>query len=58
MMSENNLTVVLDVFADKIRSLKTEVMVKDMEICKLREENMHLRPKAYGAKEGAADGTN
>ena len=51
-MSENNLTVILDVLADKIRSLKADVMVKDMEICKLREENMHLRARVYGAKEG------
>lgn len=58
MMSENNLTVILDVLADKIRSLKTDVMLKDMEINRLREENMHLRAKAYGAKEGEADGTH
>ena len=57
-MSENNLTVILDALADKIRSLKTDLMVKDMEICKLREENMHLRARVYGTKEGEANGSN
>ncbi len=51
-MEDRTLEIVLDALAKEIRSLKTDLMLKDMEMCKLREENMHLKANVYGEKEG------
>jgi hypothetical protein len=51
-MEDRTLEIVLDALAKEIRSLKTDLMLKDMEMCKLREENMHLRANVYGVEEG------
>lgn len=51
-MEDRTLEIVLDALAKEIRSLKTDIMLKDMEMCKLREENMHLRANVYRVKEG------
>ena len=51
-MEGRTLEIVLEALAKEIRSLKTEILVRDMEMSKLREENMHLRAKVYGTKEG------
>ena len=55
-MEDRTLEIVLDALAKEIRSLKTDLMLKDMEMCKLREENMHLRASVYGEKEGEENG--
>ena len=55
-MEDRTLEIVLEALAKEIRSLKTDIMLKDMEICRLREENMHLRAKVYGTKEGEDNG--
>lgn len=57
-MEDRTLEIVLDALAKEIRSLKTDLMLKDMDISKLREENMHLRARVYGVKEGEASGSN
>lgn len=46
-MEYGTLEIVLEAMAKQIRSLKTDLMLKDMEISKLREENMHLNAKVY-----------
>lgn len=48
-MEDRTLEIVLDTL---IRSLKADLMLKDMKLCKLREENMHLRASVYGENEG------
>lgn len=42
MMDERNLEIILDAVAEKIRDLKTSVMLKDMEIDRLKAENKRL----------------
>lgn len=42
-MEERNLEAVLDALGEKIRSLKVDLMVKDMDISKLREANEKLK---------------
>ena len=46
-MEHGTLEIVLDAVAKEIRSLKTDLMIKDMEISRLREENMHLNARLY-----------
>lgn len=55
-MEDRTLEIVLEALAKEISSLKTDLMLKDMEMCKLREENMHLRANVYGVKEGEKNG--
>ena len=42
MMDERNLEIILDAVAEKIRDLKASVMLKDMEIDRLKAENKRL----------------
>lgn len=46
-MEYGTLEIVLEAMAKQIRSLKTDLVLKDMEISRLREENMHLNAKVY-----------
>ena len=56
-MEDRTLEIVLDAVAKEIRSLKTDLMLKDMEISRLREENMHLNARLYKPTErGEASG--
>ena len=56
-MEYGTLEIVLEALAKQIRSLKTDLMLKDMDINRLREENMHLQAKVYKPTErGEASG--
>ena len=41
-MEERNLEIVLDALAEKIKSLETDIMLKDMDISCLKEKNKRL----------------
>ena len=42
MLEERNLEVVLDTLADKIRELRVDLRIKDMDICQLKDRNKEL----------------
>ncbi len=42
MLEERNLETVLDALADKIRELKVDLRIKEMDICRLKDRNKEL----------------
>ena len=57
-MEERNLETVLDAVAEKIRSLKMDLMVKDMEIGRLREANEKLKAEVENLTRYIEEGEN
>lgn len=57
-MEERNLETVLDAVAEKIRNLKMDLMVKDMEIGRLREANERLKAEVENLTRYIEEGEN
>lgn len=57
-MEERNLETVLDAVAEKIRNLKMDLMVKDMEIGRLREANEKLKAEVENLTRYIEEGEN
>ena len=57
-MEERNLETVLDAVAEKIRNLKMDLMVKDMEISRLREANEKLKAEVENLTRYIEEGEN
>lgn len=57
-MEERNLETVLDAVAEKIRNLKIDLMVKDMEIGKLQEANERLKAEVENLTRYIEEGEN
>ena len=57
-MEDKNLATILDALAEKIRSLKIDLMVKDMEIGKLQEANERLKAEVENLTRYIEEGEN